>query len=430
MPHLHLAKVKTVLRPLAVMGLAATLLTAVDAPGDASPLGSAATPGLARPLAVSQHDGNPSLKREYDQTIAEENALLAKVRRAQDERSRLESELEQIKVDLKSSNVDLLFAQADYDETKRLAGIYAQALVDAQERADVADQRLRRQIVSIYVHGGADASVLEALLKARSGDDVGQAMTYSKAIVGDTRLLLEELEAAREEVREAETLARENRDAAEELRDEIKAVRDFIEASRQNQERLVDQINFQVMVESQALFEVQGRKAVLEGRINAMNQSSDGIAMLMAYIQRDQPDWRPGLMMITSPIPGYRIGSAFGMRHHPILGIDRLHAGGDIGAPGGTPIHAVADGQVVVVGERGGYGLTVVIDHGSSLSTLYGHMSGFAATEGRAVRRGDVIGYVGSTGLSTGPHLHFETRIKGMPINPEGVVDFEAKTEY
>ncbi len=430
MPHLRLAQAKPLLRALAVMGLAATLLTAVERPGDASTLGKVAIPGLARPSLPARHEGGPSLKREYDQTIAEENALLAKVQRAQAERSRLEAQLDQIKVDLQSSNVELLLAQASYDETQRLADIYAQALTDAQERADVADERLRRQIVSIYVHGGADASVLEVLLKARSGEEVGQALTYSKAIVGDTRLLLDELEAAREEVREAEALARANRDAAEELRDEIATVRDFIDAARQNQERLVEAINFQVMVESSALFEVQGRKAELEGRINAMNQSSDGIAMLLATIQRDHPSWRPGLMVITSPIPGYRIGSGFGMRHHPILDIDRLHAGGDIGAPSGTPIHAVADGQVIVAAERGGYGLTVVIDHGSSLGTLYGHLSGFATREGQTVERGDVIGYVGSTGLSTGPHLHFETRVKGMPIDPEGVVDFQADVDY
>jgi len=182
----------------------------------------------------------------------------------------------------------------------------------------------------------------------------------------------------------------------------------------------VTEINFQVLAESEALFEVQGRKAIIEGRINAMNQSSDGVAMLLASIQRGQPDWNPGVMEITTPIPGYRIGSAFGMRHHPILQIDRLHAGGDIGAPSGTPIHAVADGTVVVAGERGGYGLAVVIDHGHSLGTLYGHQSSIAVRVGQEVERGDVIGYVGSTGASTGPHLHFELRFDGRAVDPLG----------
>lgn len=406
-----------------------TLLSVLDLPGGATSSPAARSFRPSRSLVPVQHEDR-GLKQQYDAALAEEQALVARVQRAQTERSRLEGELQQLEIDLQNTNVELLFAQAQYDETQFLATIYAQAVVDAKAKVDVAEDRLRRQIVSTYINGGADASVMEALLKASSGEEVGQALTYSKAVVGDTRVLLEELEAARELVRQADQLARDNRDAAQEQRDEIEAARNFIAAATENQKRLVTEINFQVLAESEALFAVQGRKAIIEGRINAMNQSSDGVAMLLASIQRGQPDWNPGIMEVTTPIPGYRIGSAFGMRHHPILQIDRLHAGGDIGAPSGTPIHAVADGTIVIAGERGGYGLTVVIDHGSSLGTLYGHQSSVAVRVGQEVERGDVIGYVGSTGLSTGPHLHIETRLKGMPINPEGVIDFEAEVDY
>ncbi|NLD75943.1 MAG: peptidoglycan DD-metalloendopeptidase family protein [Acidimicrobiales bacterium] len=419
----------TRLRAALAVLMTATLLTVVEAPGDAAPSPVARTFRPSRALVPVQHEDR-GLKQQYDAALAEEQALVARVQRAQAERSRLEGELRQLETDLQNTNVDLLFAQAAYDETQFLAEIYAQAVLDAKEKVEIAQDRLRRQIVSTYVKGGADASVIEALLKATSGEEVGQALTYSKAVVGDTRVLLDELEDAREQVRQADKLARDNRDAAQEQRDEIEAARNFIAAATENQKRLVTEINFQVLAESEALFEVQGRKAIIEGRINAMNQSSDGVAMLLASIQRGQPDWNPGVMEITTPIPGYRIGSAFGMRHHPILQIDRLHAGGDIGAPSGTPIHAVADGTVVVAGERGGYGLAVVIDHGHSLGTLYGHQSSIAVRVGQEVERGDVIGYVGSTGLSTGPHLHIETRLRGMPINPEGVIDFEAEVDY
>lgn len=424
------AKTKPFVRATLAISLAATLLTVSDGTGVAAPTSVASTHRPSLGALPNQHEGDPGLRAEYDQALAEENALMARVQRAQAERSRLEGELRQIETDLQNTNVELLFAQAKFDETQLLATIYAQAVVDAKEKEAIADERLRRQIVSVYVNGGADASVIDALLKARNGEEVGQALTYSKAIVGDTRVLLDELEEAREVAREADAVAKANRDAAETHRNDIETARNFIAAAADNQRRLVDEINFQVMAESQALFEAQGRKAIIEGRINAMTQSSDGVAMLLASLQRDQPDWNPGVMLLTTPTPGYRIGSAFGMRHHPILGIDRLHAGGDIGAPSGTPIHAAGDGRVVVAAERGGYGLTVVIDHGSSMGTLYGHQSGIAVREGQEVKRGDVIGYVGSTGLSTGPHLHFETRIKGMPINPEGVVDFEAEVDY
>ena len=96
----------------------------------------------------------------------------------------------------------------------------------------------------------------------------------------------------------------------------------------------------------------------------------------------------------------------------------RLHAGIDIGAGSGTPIRAAKEGSVIFSGVMNGYGNVVIINHGEGLSTLYAHQSRLGAREGQAVGKGDVIGYVGSTGHSTGPHLHFETRVGGTPRNP------------
>ena len=113
-----------------------------------------------------------------------------------------------------------------------------------------------------------------------------------------------------------------------------------------------------------------------------------------------------------------RITSGFGYRYHPILHYSRLHAGIDFGARWGTPIVAAADGQVVAAGYAGGYGRQVRIAHAAGVLTSYSHMSAIATASGTAVRQGQVIGYVGSSGLSTGPHLHFEVRIGGQPVNP------------
>lgn len=120
----------------------------------------------------------------------------------------------------------------------------------------------------------------------------------------------------------------------------------------------------------------------------------------------------------AQPVNYARISSGFGMRFHPLLGYTRLHRGVDYAAPYGAPIRAVSDGYVALAGWAGGYGNQVRISHGGALGTSYSHMSRIVVRPGTRVVQGQVIGYVGSTGLSTGPHLHFEVYRSGQVVNP------------
>jgi murein DD-endopeptidase MepM/ murein hydrolase activator NlpD len=117
------------------------------------------------------------------------------------------------------------------------------------------------------------------------------------------------------------------------------------------------------------------------------------------------------------PVAG-RITSSFGERLDPFNGEGAFHAGVDIAAPTGTPIYAPANGVVAKAGAASGYGHEVIIDHGGGISTLYGHLSSFAVVAGQIVKRGQVIGYVGSLGRSTGPHVHYEVLVNNLPVNP------------
>ena len=117
------------------------------------------------------------------------------------------------------------------------------------------------------------------------------------------------------------------------------------------------------------------------------------------------------------PVQGQVTGS-FGERIDPFNGEGAFHSGVDIGTSYGTPIIAPADGIVTLTDSLGGYGKAIMIEHGNGISTRYGHLSGFAVTAGQRVHRGDVIGYVGESGRSTGPHLHYEVRINDVPVNP------------
>lgn len=134
------------------------------------------------------------------------------------------------------------------------------------------------------------------------------------------------------------------------------------------------------------------------------------------YFRETGESARKGLM--RTPVDGARLTSGFGMRFHPLLAYSRMHQGVDFGAPHGAPIYAAASGKVDYAAPHGGHGNYVRITHNNSLKTAYAHMSRIAVKPGQQVSQGQVIGYVGSTGISTGPHLHYEVWLNGKPANP------------
>ena len=157
-----------------------------------------------------------------------------------------------------------------------------------------------------------------------------------------------------------------------------------------------------------------------------LNRSGAKDLQLLQWSQEGRAQWFEASGVgktsgaLTRPVPG-TVSSAFGMRRHPILGFSRMHKGMDFRAGWGTPILAATDGRVTRAGWAGGYGKQVRLSHAGGLATSYSHMSRIVAQPGQAVRQGQVIGYVGSTGLSTGPHLHYELYSNGTPINPASV---------
>ncbi len=137
----------------------------------------------------------------------------------------------------------------------------------------------------------------------------------------------------------------------------------------------------------------------------------------IAQLQDKTTKYAGGVM--KWPTPGYtQISSPYGYRIHPIYKVKKFHAGIDINAPSGAKIVAANSGKVILSGWNGGYGNCIIIDHGDGIATLYGHQSALLVSEGDKVKKGDTIGKVGSTGLSTGPHLHFEVRVNGATKPP------------
>jgi murein DD-endopeptidase MepM/ murein hydrolase activator NlpD len=187
--------------------------------------------------------------------------------------------------------------------------------------------------------------------------------------------------------------------------------------------------------QAEAQAEVDAAQAELDRAVDALRSVANGDPLITALLTGKPPagdtlgqriataqagQGNPAALtqLFDVPIPDGLLSSRYGFRIDPLTGNVGFHPGIDFSAAQGTPIHAVAAGTVLIAGYEGGYGNAVALDHGDSLATLYGHMVRVAVAPGAHVDVGDVIGYVGSTGKSTGPHLHFEVRIHGVTVDP------------
>ena len=170
---------------------------------------------------------------------------------------------------------------------------------------------------------------------------------------------------------------------------------------------------------------VQGGDEDFRNLFNGWKSMDNGQLVLapastVAVAASATPSYRPTTVSIPSrmPLEGASLTSGYGMRIHPVLGGRRAHKGVDLAQPVGTPVYATADGVISKAEWFSSYGLFISVEHGGNIQTRFGHLSRLNVAAGQQVHKGDLIGYVGSTGRSTGPHLHYEVRINGLAVNP------------
>ncbi|MDI6799392.1 MAG: peptidoglycan DD-metalloendopeptidase family protein [Actinomycetota bacterium] len=287
-------------------------------------------------------------------------------------------------------------------------------LIALKESLEKQKELLAKRLCSIYKEG--DLSFVQVLLRATDFSDLMTRLCYLALIADQDALLLERIEGdkAESEAKKIEIEAREV-EIAESLTTlqantkNIKDVKVLTEIKR-------DQIQSDLKDKKTLLTQVQRDRATAEKIEAELQRSSNELA---AYIRSLESGEGP-----EAPIGPFKwpttgpITSGFGMRFHPILKVYRMHTGIDIGAPYGQPILSAQSGTVIFASWQGGYGRTIIIDHGGGISTIYAHTSALNFNVGQKVNKGDIIGLVGSTGYSTGPHLHFEIREGGEPKNP------------
>jgi murein DD-endopeptidase MepM/ murein hydrolase activator NlpD len=265
--------------------------------------------------------------------------------------------------------------------------------------------------VAAYVR--PQQAALAGLSDAKNLEDASRRASMLRQVANSDRDVLDQLRATREDLGIEKQKAASAREVAAQRKAAANEQLSTYKANLAEQARLESALNARI-AEVTGEIEAHAREdAAIQGLLNseAARAAAAARASRDSSAPADDSGGRISGSGMRWPASG-PVTSEFGYRW------GRLHAGLDIGAGMGAPIHAAKAGTVIFSGVQGGYGNVVIIEHGGGLTTLYGHMSRRAASDGQEVSTGDLIGYVGSTGHSTGPHLHFETRVGGSPQNP------------
>lgn len=367
------------------------------------------------------------LKEQYDEALGAEAELLAGIEVARGQERQLGARVAELQAALDTVQAQLADAERRlHQATTELDHANAQL---AQTRADLqaAADALVQRAVDAYVGIGVNPDLTSLVFQEGDLTDVQARASYTDWLVNEQRSVIDERQALEEdaEVRAAaiagaRTRVEQERNLVAEREAEARALRDEQEAARA-------QAAAEVERQEDLIAEVQARRGDYEARIAALRRESDAIGAQLRAEASTAPVTSSGGVapaargsgQLTFPAPGYSVGGRrFGMQRHPVYGTYRMHSGVDIGCPTGAPLVAADSGVVIHSGPRGGYGNTVIVDHGGGISTLYAHQSATAVGTGQSVGRGQVVGYCGSTGVSTGSHLHFEVRLNGNPVDP------------
>ena len=325
------------------------------------------------------------VKEELSEALVKIQELDDKVREAEKQIAEMNVKLEELGIKVEETTKDLEKVQKSYDENKQL---------------------MEDRLVVMYECG--DVSYLDLLLRSSNIIEFISNYYMIEEIIRSDSELLESIEKEKNEIEEKKIQLEKEKAELKLLKVKQEQTKVIMQNNKTVQQNEIDKLTDSEKQLQQKIQEYKDEETRIENLIQlaAGNYTYNG-------------EYTGGVMAWPVAKSGTYITSNYGTREHPVQGITKFHTGIDIGNAGfGAPIIAAADGVVSMASYYGGYGNCVMINHGNGISTLYGHGQKILTTVGATVKKGDLIMEVGSTGVSTGPHLHFEVRINGSHVNP------------
>ncbi len=357
------------------------------------------------PFAAGAQQSESEARADRDRIRAERADAAAELDAARAADAELLTALNAITIAVTAQQEQLGAVQRSIDEARAREADAAAEIARLDADATLLEERLTRLAIQGFVSSSDETT--SPLIDGDFSTSLRQQGLLA-SIGGDATSVLEEVRILRDDAEVLRAEASAAAAEAAELEGRLAGLTAELEQVQAVQAELRAEMAARVSDWESVVADLDAEDAELTSLINSLASRGTG------------PTPKPG----EASVSGFQwplnapISSGFGYRVHPIFGTRRLHKGIDQGASTGTAIAAAKGGTVLSAGWQNGYGNTVVIDHGSGITTLYAHQSSLAVSAGQSVSRGEVIGYVGSTGNSTGPHLHFEIRSNGTAIDP------------
>ncbi|WP_236912984.1 murein hydrolase activator EnvC family protein [Clostridium sp. Cult1] len=341
------------------------------------------------------------LKKKQKNAIQQMDDTKKEIKNLETQTKDVSSQIEELDKEMDQAVVELEKVEKELDKLNEDINTTLKELEEAEEKIDGKQDTFNSRLRVMYKNG--NVGYLEVLLAAANISDFLTRKDMVQSIVNHDVELIKYM--------------KEQRDIIENKKTELQAKRASVEVARSKLQDRQNDLAKATRAKELLMTELQKDLKKAEEQYDKLNKLAKDIESEIVKRQRVDGPYSGGVM--SWPVPGHtRISSPYGYRIHPVFKTKKLHTGIDIPASRGTNVIAAADGTVIYSGSLGGYGKTIMIDHGGGIVTLYGHNSSLVVSEGTEVQKGDTIAKIGSTGISTGPHCHFEVRKNGSYVDP------------